>query len=324
VELTTLAAALVWSFKAGAAADAPPLVAAERVFYAAADKKLYALAAADGKELWSRRFKAPLPAPPVPGDGVVYQYVPYPEGRVYALRQSDGEVLWREQAGPGVVSAAAGGGLVAVGRGSDAVFYDGLSGEERGRFSFEDDVVGAAYVGEESFVVWTGAGRLALCRRGGGKPSWEVSVARAGVNATAAAGRVYVGAASGTAACYEATSGEELWRRELDGPLAAPPPALTGEAVLVAGRRAIYALSAGAGELRWKAEPGGNVVGAAPYGGGAVAACEDGRVVYVGPEGGAPAPLLKLDDYAAYYPLVVEGRLYITDGKKFLRCYKIG
>jgi outer membrane protein assembly factor BamB len=323
VEWTTFALVLVWSFKAGASADAPPIVAEGQVFYAASDKKLYALSAVDGEELWSRRFKAPLPGAPLSGDGYICQYVPYPEGSLYALRPSDGKVMWKAPAGPGVVSAAAGGGVVAVGHGSAAVFYDRLSGEERSRVFFEEDVVGAAYAGGESFVVWTGRGRLSRCRGGDPKSAWDAEVATGGVNAVVAEGRVYAAAIEGTLGCYDAETAEEIWRRDVGEPLTDAAPSITDGSVLVAGRRKIYAFSATDGELRWTSEPGGNVVGAAAYGGGAIVACEDGRVVFAAPGGGEPGLLATLDGYAAAAPLIAEGRLYVTDGKKSLRCYRI-
>lgn len=323
MEFTTFALVLAWSFKAGASADAPPLVTGGQVFYAASDKKLYALSAADGEELWSRRFKAPLPAAPVSGDGYVYQHVPYPEGNLYALRPSDGQVMWKSPAGPGVVSAAAGGGVVAVGHGNAAVFYDRLSGEERGRVFFEDDVVGATHVGGESFVVWTGRGLLARCDAGNAEPAWEADAATGGVNAVAAGGRVYVGAAAGAVVCYDAETGDEIWRGEAVGPLTDAPPAIADGVVLVAGRRAVYTFSAMDGELLWTFEAGGNVVGAAPYGGGAVVACEDGRVFMVPAGGGEPVAAATLDGYAAAAPLAAEGHVYVTDGKKSLQCYRI-
>jgi outer membrane protein assembly factor BamB len=318
-----LALVLVWSFKAGASADAPPLVADGQVFYAASDKKLYALSAADGEELWSRRFKAPLPVSPVFGDGYVYLYVPHPEGRIYALRPSDGKVMWKSPAGPGVVSAAAGGGVVAVGLGRAAVFYDRLTGDERGRVLLEDDVVGASYAGGESFVVWTGGGRLARCHPSDAEPAWEVEAATGGVSAVAAGGRVYAGAAAGAIVCYDAETGDEMWRRGTDEPLTDSPLSMTDGVLLVAGRRKIFAFSAADGESRWTSEPGGNVVGAAPYDGGAVAACEDGRVVFARAGGGEPAALVTLDAYAATGPSIAEGRVYVADGKKSLQCYKI-
>jgi outer membrane protein assembly factor BamB len=323
MELITYALVLVWSFKAGASADAPPLVVDDYVFYAASDKKLYALNVADGQELWSRRFKAPLPVSPISGDGYIYQYVPYPEGRIYALRPSDGDVMWKAAAGPGVVAAAAGGGVIAVGRGNAAIFYDRLTGEERGRVAFGDDVVGASYVGGESFVVWTGRGRVARCGPGDEEAAWEVEAATGGVSAAVAGNRVYAGAAAGTIACYDVETGDEMWFLDVGEPFTGAPPSVADGVLIVAGRRKVFAVSCAYGELRWVSEPGGNVVGAAPYDGGAIVACEDGRVVLARAGGGEPEELAALDEYGAAAPMVAGGRVYVTDGKKRLKCYKI-
>jgi len=319
VEIAAQLAVLVWSFKAGAPADAPPLVAEGRVFYAVADKKIYVVRLDDGKELWSRRFRAPLPVTPVLEDELVYQYVPYPEGYLYALRVADGKVAWRARAGPGVVCPAAGDGVVAVGRGDDAVFYDSLSGEEVARVKFDEAVVGAAYGGGGAFLVWTGGGRVAACRPGEAEPVWRTRVAASGVFGAVASGRAYLAAASGDVACYDVSTGEEVWRDELNEPLAGAP-VVAGDALFVAGRRSVFACSASGGEVLWTFNPGGNVVGVAAAGGRAVVACEDGRLFAASAQGSEE--LLRLDGYAAAAPAVAAGFLLAADGENRLHCFK--
>ncbi len=319
VETLTVAVALVWSFKAGAPADAPPLVDGDRVYYAASDKKLYALRLGDGAEMWSRRFKAPLAEPPVAGGDAIYLCVPYPEGRLYALRAADGKNLWREEAGPGVVKAAAGERAVAVGSGPAVIFYDLASGSEEGKVLLDEDVVGVAYAGDGAFVAWTGGGLVAACRAGETKPLWKNRAAVSGIYVTAAGDRAYVAAALGELAAYDLLTGEENWRVDLGGPLTGAP-VVDGDALFVAGRRAIFACDAGGGEVLWTFEPGGNVVGVARYGPYAVAACEDGRI-YAAAEGKGVG-LFKLPAYAATAPAVAGDFLLLVDGEKRLSCFK--
>jgi outer membrane protein assembly factor BamB len=320
VDGLTVAAVLVWSFKAGASADAPPLVAGDRVYYAAADKNVYALRLDDGEKLWSRRFKAPLPASPVLEGDLIYQYVPYPEGRVYGLRPADGKKVWRAAAGPGVVYPAAGAGVVAVGEAAAAVFYDGLSGEEVGRVRLEEDVVGAAYGGGGLFLIWSGAGLVAAVRPSDDAPIWRERVASSGVYAAATSARVNVAAASGTFASYDFRTGEEIWRRELGEPLAGAPITVD-DTLFVPGRRTLFACGAADGEVLWAAKPGGNLVGIAAYGRRALVACEDGRVLAATSEG--TEELLRLEGYAATGPAVAGDLLLITDGKKRLSCFRL-
>jgi hypothetical protein len=320
VDALTVAAVLVWTFKAGASADAPPLVAGDRVYYAAADKRVYALRLDDGGKLWSRRFKAPLPASPLVEGELIYQYVPYPEGRIYALRAGDGKKVWRAGAGRGVVYPAAGAGVVAVGEAAAAVFYDALAGEEVGRVRLEEDVVGAAYGGGGVFLIWSGAGLVAAVRPAEELPIWRARVAASGVYAAVTSGRVNVAAASGTFASYDLRTGEEIWRRELGEPLAGAP-VKAGDALFVPGRRTLFACGEADGEVRWTAEPGGNVVGIAAYGRRALVACEDGRILAVTSEG--TEELLRLEGYAAMPPAVAADLLLITDGKKRLSCFRL-
>lgn len=320
VELLTTTAVLLWSFKAGAPADAPPLVAEGRVYYAAADKKLYALRLEDGDELWSRRFKAPLPEAPAFAGEYVYLCVPHPEGRLYALRAADGKNVWREDAGPGVVKAAVGERVVAVGRGPAVVFYDLLSGADAGSVLFDENVVGAAYAGDGVFLVWTGGGHLAACRPGEGKPAWSTSVAMGGIYVALAGGRAYAAAASGEVAAYDPRTGDEYWRTEFGEPVAGAPVA-SGDVVFVPGRRTAFACDASSGEVLWTFEPGGNVVGAAAHEGRAVVACEDGRV-YAATADGAEE-LFKLEGYAATAPAVAGDLVLAVDGEKRLSCFKL-
>jgi outer membrane protein assembly factor BamB len=319
VETLAVAVALVWSFKAGAPADAPPLVNGDRVYYAASDKKLYALRLDDGAELWSRRFKAPLAEPPVGGSESVYLCVPHPEGRLYALRAADGKNLWREPAGPGVVKAAVGERVAAVGRGPAVVFYDLASGSEEGKVLFDEDVVGAAYAGDAMFLVWTGGGLVAACRDGEAKPLWENRLAASAVYVTVAGDRAYAAAALGELASYDLLTGEENWRTNLGGPLTGAP-LVNDDTLFVAARRAVFACNGRGGEVLWTFEPGGNVVGAATYGRSAVVACEDGRV-YAATEGRG-AELFSLPGYAATAPTVAGDFLLLVDGEKRLRCFK--
>ncbi len=320
VELLTTAAVLIWSFKAGAPADAPPLVAEGRVYYAAADKKLYALSLEDGEELWSRRFKAPLPEAPVSAGDYVYLYVPHPEGRIYALRASDGKNVWRERAGPGVVKAAVGERAVAVGYGEDLVFRDRLSGAEEGVVQFDENVVGAAYAGDGTFLVWTGGGYLAACRPGEAEPVWRTRAAAGGIYVSAEGGRAYVAAASGDFASYNLLTGDEYWRTELGEPLAGASVA-SRDAVFVPGRRTVFACNRLTGEVTWAFEPGGNVEGVGVHRGRAVVACEDGRVYAATSD--AAEELFKLDGYAANAPTVAADSVLVADGEKRLLCFKL-
>jgi len=319
VQAIILTATLVWAFRAGAPADVPPLLTPGYAYYAAADKHLYALRIEDGEKLWSRRFKAPLAAAPVAAGDVVFQYVPHPEGKLYALRAGSGEVVWRAAAGPGLVTPAVGEGVVAAGRGKEAVFWEAATGRVVGTVRFEEEVAGLAYAAKGVFVAWTGGGRVAACRPGAAEADWTVRPAGGGVFVTVDEGRLYVVAAAGAVAAYDLYSGEELWRAALGEP-AAGAGLRAGSLLVVPGRRTVAAFDPGRGGESWRWAPGGNVKGIAAAREGIVVACEDGRLYAGGP---AWEEVARAEEYAAAAPAAAGAYLFVADGKNYLRCYRL-
>ena len=320
METAVLAATLLWSFKAGAPADAAPTVAAERVYFAASDRSLYVLDAGTGKKTASRSFKAPLPTSPLVAGDFVFLYVPFPDGSIYALKAADLKKVWRAKAGPGLTRPAVANGVVAVGCGRDLVFYRGEDGRELSRVGFHAAVVGVAFTGPGAAVVYTSTGELALCTVGVSAPAWRVNLGPGPLYVAGGEGNVYVASGEGGVACYDGAAGTELWR--VDGP-AAPiaPPVLWDKYLGVIGVRGLRAYDRATGELRWEYAAPANVVGGTPNGDGLVVAMDTGEVLFV--RDGRSQELTRVEKYAACPPTVEAGRLYIADGGKRLKCYEL-
>lgn len=318
MEPLALAAVWLWSFQAGAPADAPPTVADGVIYYACPDKRVYALALDSGKRLWTKSFKAPLDTAPVVADGRLYQYIPFPSEELQCWDLTTRKRLWRVRAGPGAIRPAVGDSLVAVGNRHNVVIYDEQGGEV-GRARLADNVAGIA-AAENGFLVWTTAGEAAFIPADShGEPLWTGAVAPGGLYVTVRDGRAWFAAGNGELACWEVESGRELWRTSLGEALIAAPE-IDGD-LTVTGRRAVFGISAADGDVRWRFAPGGNVVGAASYRGGAVVAAEDGGIFYTYGEGGCE--VVKLQKFAAVRPVVAGDYLILGDGVKRLQIYKL-
>jgi outer membrane protein assembly factor BamB len=129
-----------WSFRPQAGKDfswsASPAVSGGRVFQAAAVGRngkaysLYALAASTGRRLWkthvgSSRFLTS--SSPAVANGIVYYTSP--GGRFYALRASNGKVLWSKAIAPSASSPAVAGGVVYFGAGLTMYGLDARTGK---------------------------------------------------------------------------------------------------------------------------------------------------------------------------------------------------
>lgn len=320
MEMAAVAAALLWSFKAGAPADAPPVVNEGRVFYAAADKKLYALNAEDGRCLWSRRFKAPLATPPVVTGDVVIQFVPFPEDRIYALAVEDGKKLWTAKAGPGIISVASADGIIAAGYRHSLTFYDEKTGLTVGGVNLGGRVEGIVYAGKGAFVGATAAGVLSLARVGSPRALWVKDLG-AGVSALAAGGdKVYAVLSPGVLDAWSLGDGREIWRRPLEGP-GWVGLSLNERGLVVTGTRRVLLCDAETGEVLWTFGAGRNVVGCANYGEGYIVAFEDGEVAFT--KGGNVSRVCVVNKRVVTRPVVAGDLLFLADGEGRLACYRL-
>jgi outer membrane protein assembly factor BamB/SAM-dependent methyltransferase len=86
-----------WTARVGGKLTAP-IIADGRVFVASSEHLVYALAAADGKKLWSYTAGGPIDSPPTAFEGLVL--FGCHDGYVYALRAVDGALAWRFRAAP--------------------------------------------------------------------------------------------------------------------------------------------------------------------------------------------------------------------------------
>ena len=320
METILVTATLLWSFKAGAPADAAAVVAGDRVYFACADKKLYALRLADGEKVWARRFKAPLAASPAAAAGAVFHYVPYPEGKIYAFREASGKRAWRAAAGKGLVNVAATAAFVAAPLGDAVVFYDAGSGEQVGKCNLGGRVAGVVAAPGELFVAWTAGGDVAAIRAGAPSPRWKKNAAPTGLFVTVGDDRVFAVGAPGVVVALSLEDGDEIWRREFPGP-AAGPPSPAGPIVIVPFRRTVVALDAADGVTSWEQPAAANAVGAAPYRDGAVIVYEDGRWAWA--SAAAAADLGALAGRVTAAPTVAGDLVLVSDGVNRLNCYRL-
>jgi outer membrane protein assembly factor BamB len=100
------------------------------VVYAGVGRKVYALSASTGHELWSYNTRGVIYSSPAVAGGVVYISAARAsitmnggvQGKVYALRASTGHKLWSHQVGAVISSAAVASGVVYIVSGTKKVY----------------------------------------------------------------------------------------------------------------------------------------------------------------------------------------------------------
>ena len=82
-----------WSFPTGDRIVSSPIHAAGVIYFGGDDGNVYAVAAADGRQLWKRSTGGPVSATPAVADGTVY--VGSYDGKFYALDARSGALKWK-------------------------------------------------------------------------------------------------------------------------------------------------------------------------------------------------------------------------------------
>ncbi len=208
----------VWSFEAGHALWAAPLVDGDRVYVASLDHFVYALNLSDGSLVWQHDLGAAMAAAPALADGVLLAGT-FGSG-LQALDAATGEPVW---------SFVSDGWIWGSPTTADSVAYFG-------------DVAGTIYAVDLSThaELW----RIQPDGAVAGTPSLLGDLA-------------YFTTEAGTVYARQASNGAPAWQQTLTGKLYSDP-IIAGDALLVAamqGETLLTALDAASGAIRWSYTP---------------------------------------------------------------------
>jgi outer membrane protein assembly factor BamB len=260
---------VLWRAEVGAAESfvfAPALVG-DAVYAAARDGTVRRLDAANGRERWRVSAETRLSAGVGADQNIVA--VANEEGVVTALDAANGNVRWRARVSSEVLAApAVASGLVLVRSIDNRVFaFGALDGKRRWVYQRAPSSLvvrtpaGVQVQGDTAFAGFSG-GKLAAIALSNGGLRWEATVALPKgatelervtdvVGDPAVMGREVCAAAyQGRVACYELSSGRQVWARELSS--------LSGVSVdaryafAADERGAVHALERSSGNSVWK------------------------------------------------------------------------
>jgi outer membrane protein assembly factor BamB len=112
----------VWSSRAGRRFSSPLVHRDDLLYGGSIDRKVYAVDLGSGEIRWAKRLSGMVLGGVLVDDETVFAATSRPEGRVYALRRSDGTPLWHTATGPiGAPLALVEGLLVAEGQGGEVL-----------------------------------------------------------------------------------------------------------------------------------------------------------------------------------------------------------
>lgn len=253
---------LIWSYKANYSIYGTPSVIDDRVTFAQGDGTITCLKISDGSLLWNNiayeNVSDSLSDGTTPGGGMVY--VSKSDGKLYALDDKSGHIVWTYEAGPqGLRNAPAyDNGLVFLGE------YDG-------RFSIIDAETGERINGGGSggavntpsvkdgnvyFSSWDGS--VQAVRIKGVVPLWNTKVNDTITTSPAISENILaIGTGRGAAVALDTNDGKILWRFETNaGGIQAKPLIANGLVFIAGGQGNLYVMDAKTGNTLFNLDAG--------------------------------------------------------------------
>ncbi|MEP6910361.1 MAG: PQQ-binding-like beta-propeller repeat protein [Actinomycetota bacterium] len=270
----------IWRVNVPDAIEFPPTVAYGRLYFSTFKGHFYALDAASGALLWSKRVGHCSPASPMLAHGVVFQayalplpcarHTPGARGFVIAWEADTGRELWRHDAAAVETSPLLVGQRLYFGS-WDGTFYavNARTGKADWTFAADRGVTSSPAYSAGTVFVASDGGRLFALDAQTGKLRWQAaSFERFGrreyfyATPTVAYGRVYIGNADGTLYAFGAKSGRLLWARHA-GTYVYTAAAAWAKTIYVGTWDGYFsAFDAATGELRWRHDSPGGISGA--------------------------------------------------------------
>src|SRR6478672_1002599 len=268
----------VWTFRAHALLEFPPVIAYSRIYIVNNSGTVFALHQQSGKVLWKYRTHRCSAASPAVGKHLVFvSLLNKPpcnashgvDGKVIAFDAETGRIRWQRTIGPSESSPLFGEGLVIVGDWSHNVYaFTASTGNLRWHYHAGGLIKGAIALAGNRVYFGSYDTHVYALDVHTGKQVWRASsqprIGRTGTfyaNPAVAYGRVYLGATDGKMYSYGATSGKLRWSNGT-GDFIYSSAAVWRRNVMVGSYDGnFYSFDAATGDVRWRFNAGGKISG---------------------------------------------------------------
>jgi len=268
----------VWTFRARALLEFPPVIAYGRIYIVNNSGTVFGLNQATGKVVWKYRSHRCSAASPAVGNHLVFvSLLNKPpcnashgvDGKVIAFDAETGRIRWQRTIGPSESSPLFADNMVIVGDWSHDVYaFTAASGNLRWHFKAGGLVKGA--ISQSGNRVYFGAydTHVYALDLHTGKQVWRASsqprIGRTGTfyaNPAVAYGRVYIGATDGKMYSFGATTGKLRWSNGTGDFIYSSAAVWRGNILVGSYDGDFYSFDAATGDVRWKFHAGGKISG---------------------------------------------------------------
>jgi eukaryotic-like serine/threonine-protein kinase len=274
---------VAWTFTAGGAVEAAPLLHGGAVIAGAADGKLYALDAVTGRLRWRHATGDKiLGGANVDASGrvIVGSY----DGKIYAVDGGTGKELWSYETGNFVHATPAVRAGIALAGGCDGFVHrvKTSDGSKHPPVELETYMAASVALDGRDALVGLYDGRFVCIDLSTSRVRWERSVGQQPIVSSAAVyvDRVIFGSRDRNVYALARETGETVWTHRTGGPVDSSPVVAGAHVLVGSGDGLLYALRLADGKPEWSYDLGDAVTASPAVAGGLVVVGSKGGSVF--------------------------------------------
>ncbi|NMG83742.1 MAG: PQQ-binding-like beta-propeller repeat protein [Methanosarcinales archaeon] len=259
---------ILWTNPIGSLGGAStPAISGDLVFVGSHAGDLYCVNITDGVTIWHETIETnPLfwgvaSSPLIYNDAVFVNS--FSDGELHAF-DFDGNELWGIDTFGNInhyASPAASGGRIFFAGGDPALYCVNISDHSiLWRFNTSDDITTTPAI-KDGVVFFATDSRMHAVDMNGSE-AWNHSLSGTISSPAIAYGKIYIGSTGGVLYCFNATNGNDIWNKPVNGKIDSSPAVADGTVYFgtSTGHGTVYALNATDGTLRWSYDTGNNIM----------------------------------------------------------------
>ena len=317
---------LLWRFKTNGEIVSSPVVDYGLVYVGSRDHFLYSLNATTGDEVWKYETRSQVESTPSVVDARVY--VGSNDNYVYCFDAYNGSVIWRfETQGP-ILSLAVFDGKVYASSADTYVYcLDGTSGAKIWRYAAGGWAGSITAVNGKVFVgSWVPGYNFSCLNAITGTVMWSFQP-RINIIPTYAAvadDKVFIGEQSIPGYMYsiDANTGELIWDRQLELPVASSPAVGGGKVFVGSNDNYVYCFDAADGSLIWRFQTQGPVLSSPAVADGEVLfGSNDGFVYAIDESSGTLKWSYGIEKFVRSSPAIADDQVFVGSDDGYLYAF---
>jgi len=305
----------LWEIKLPRGIRSSPAVAGNLLLIGVPQKRIYALNRLTGDQVWSKKLGGGIESSPVVWNDKVLITTQYPDGRLYFIDLTSGDILKEIEIGDSDCTPTIANDTIYVGTNVGSLFAFGLDdGEKIWDRRLESGINSSPVVVDSVLFVTSQDKQLYRMHTATGRQSHKIEIkGNVWQDLSYSNGRLMLATTTGFVNAYDVSGLEPIWEKEFDAGIFSSVSIAGGHAYFAAHDRFLYALELDKQEIRWRTSlPDVAVATPVTTGEFILIGTLDGTLKLIDAQSGLTTWQERLDGSITSSPIIIDEKIYVV------------